>query len=60
MFMKDLTQLSNVPVPITAANAKRPEQIGSTQDVQVATMKDSQIQIMPMERWGNPQEVLAE
>ncbi|KAI8361502.1 kinase-like domain-containing protein [Mortierella sp. GBAus27b] len=60
MFMKDLTQHLSVPVPITPANAKKPEQIGGTQDVQVAALKNVQVQIMPLERWGKPQEVLAE
>ncbi|KAF9345243.1 hypothetical protein BGX34_004910, partial [Mortierella sp. NVP85] len=60
MFLKDLTQLVSVPVPITAANAKSPDKIGGTQDVQVANMKNVQVQVMPMERWGSPKEVLAE
>lgn len=60
MFSKDLTEQINVPVPITVANAKRHEQIGGTQDVQVAKLKNVQVQVMPLERWGKPQEVLAE
>ncbi|KAG0361504.1 hypothetical protein BGZ54_009059, partial [Gamsiella multidivaricata] len=60
VLMKDLEQLNNVPVPVTPANAKHPTQIGGVQDVQVATYKGSQVQIVPMERWGTPQEVLAE
>ncbi|KAF8964720.1 hypothetical protein BGZ46_000740 [Entomortierella lignicola] len=60
IYMKDLTKLSNVRVSITAANAKHPSQIGGTQDVQVAMWNDTQVQIMPIDRWGNPQEVLAE
>ncbi|KAF9377821.1 hypothetical protein BGX21_003092, partial [Mortierella sp. AD011] len=60
VHMKDLSQLSNVRVPITAANAKHPSQIGGTQDVQVAMWNHTQVQVMPIDRWGNPQEVLAE
>ncbi|KAF9349696.1 hypothetical protein BGX26_012052, partial [Mortierella sp. AD094] len=60
VYMKDLSQLNNVRVPITAANAKHPSQIGGTQDVQVAMWNDAQVQVMPIDRWGNPQEVLAE
>ncbi|KAG0329526.1 hypothetical protein BGZ99_001528 [Dissophora globulifera] len=60
VFMKELSHISNVPVPITAANAKNASQIGGTRDVQIATWKDCSVQIVPMERWGSPQEVLAE
>ncbi|KAF9114160.1 hypothetical protein BGX27_011516 [Mortierella sp. AM989] len=60
VYMKDLTQLNNISVSITAANAKHPSQIGGSQDVQVAMWNDTQVQVMPIDRWGNPQEVLAE
>ncbi|KAF9438975.1 hypothetical protein BGZ76_002268 [Entomortierella beljakovae] len=60
VYMRELSQLNNVSVPITAVNAKHPSQIGGAQDVQVATWNDTRVQVMPIDRWGNPQEVLAE
>ncbi|KAF9901479.1 hypothetical protein BX616_002253 [Lobosporangium transversale] len=60
VLMRELMQLNNVPVPITAANSKHPSQIGGTQDVQIAMWKQDQVQVMPVDRWGNPEEVLAE
>ncbi|KAF9386184.1 hypothetical protein CPC16_007693 [Podila verticillata] len=60
VFMKELTQLHNVPVPITAANAKHPSQIGGSQTVLVANWKQCQIHVLPIDRWGSPQEVLHE
>ena len=60
VFMKELTQLNVVPVPITAANAKHPSQIGGTQNVQVASWKQCQVQVLPIDRWGQAQDVLDE
>ncbi|KAG0335705.1 hypothetical protein BG000_007295 [Podila horticola] len=60
VFMKELTQLHNVPVPITAATAKHPSQIGGSQTVLVASWKQCQVHILPIDRWGSPQEVLHE
>ncbi|KAG0091976.1 hypothetical protein BGZ92_011150 [Podila epicladia] len=60
VFMKELTQLQNVPVPITAATAKHPSQIGGSQTVLVASWKQCQVHILPIDRWGSPQEVLHE
>ncbi|KAF9091640.1 hypothetical protein BGX29_010861 [Mortierella sp. GBA35] len=60
VFMKELTQLNTVPVPITPANAKHPSQIGGTQLVQIASWKQSQVQILPIDRWGQAQDVLDE
>ncbi|KAF8979721.1 hypothetical protein BGZ46_005124 [Entomortierella lignicola] len=60
VFMKELSQLSGVPVPITADNARYPEMIGGTQQVQIANWKQCQVQILPIDRWGTPQEVLQE
>ncbi|KAG0053832.1 hypothetical protein BGZ83_000376 [Gryganskiella cystojenkinii] len=60
VFMKELVQLSNVPVPITEANTRDASHIGGTQQVQVASWKQSQVQIVPIDRWGQPEEVLEE
>jgi len=60
VLMKELEQPSNVPVPLTAANAKHPSQIGGIQHVQIASWKQSQVQLLPIDRWGQPQDVLAE
>ncbi|KAF9963998.1 hypothetical protein BGZ70_007038 [Mortierella alpina] len=60
VHMKELEQPSNVPVPLTAANAKHPSQIGGIQHVQIANWKQSQVQLLPIDRWGQPQDVLAE
>lgn len=60
VFMKEMTQLDNVPVPITAANTKDASQIGGTRHVQVASWKQSQVQIVPIDRWGPPEDVLEE
>lgn len=60
VFMKELTQLHNVPVPITAATAKHPSQIGGSQTVLVASWKQCQVHVLPIDRWGSPQEVLHE
>lgn len=60
VFMKELVQLHNVPVPITAANTKDPSHIGGTRNVQVASWKQSQVQIVPIDRWGSPEDVLGE
>jgi len=60
VFMKELTDLSYVPVPITADNAKHPDMIGGSQHVQVASWKQTQVQVMPADRWGGPAEVLQE
>ncbi|KAF9323893.1 hypothetical protein BGZ91_003282 [Linnemannia elongata] len=60
VFMKELTQLNTVPVPITVANAKHPSQIGGTQLVQIASWKQSQVQVLPIDRWGQAHDVLEE
>ncbi|KAF8928185.1 kinase-like domain-containing protein [Dissophora ornata] len=60
VFMKELSQISYVPVPITADNAKPFEKIGGNKLVQVATWKQTQVQVLPFDRWGNPEEVLQE
>ncbi|KAF9960871.1 hypothetical protein BGZ65_011570 [Modicella reniformis] len=59
-FVKELLQLSSVPVPITVDNAKHPDMIGSTQKIQVATWKQCQVQVVTIDKWGNPQDVLQE
>jgi hypothetical protein len=58
--MKELAQLNTVPVPITVANAKHPNQIGGTQLVQIASWKQSQVQVLPIDRWGQAHDVLEE
>ncbi|KAF9128762.1 hypothetical protein BGW39_004787 [Mortierella sp. 14UC] len=60
VFMKELTQLNTVPVPITPANAKHPSHIGGTQLVQIASWKQSQVQVLPLDRWGQAHDVLEE
>ncbi|KAF9175314.1 hypothetical protein BGX21_007556 [Mortierella sp. AD011] len=60
VFMKELSDLNYVPVPITADNARHPELIGGIQQIQTANWKQCQVQILPAERWGKPQEVLQE
>lgn len=60
VFMKELGDLSYVSVPITEANARHPGMIGGIQEVQVAEWKQLQVQIMPVDRWGHPQDVLQE
>ncbi|KAF9278190.1 hypothetical protein BGZ68_008743 [Mortierella alpina] len=60
VFMKELSDFSSVPVPITAENAQHPDMIGGIQQVQVATWKQSQVQILPADRWGHAQYVLQE
>ncbi|KAF9113481.1 hypothetical protein BGX27_001493 [Mortierella sp. AM989] len=60
VFMKELTQFSYVPVPITANNARHPNMVGGIQQVQIASWKQCQVQVLPIDRWGNPQEVLQE
>ncbi|KAG9071177.1 hypothetical protein KI688_008722 [Linnemannia hyalina] len=60
VFMKELAQLNTVPVPITVANAKHPSQIGGTQLVQIASWKQSQVQVLPIDRWGQAHDVLEE
>ncbi|KAF9437691.1 hypothetical protein BGZ76_011603 [Entomortierella beljakovae] len=60
VFMKELVQLSNVPVPITANNARHPDMIGGIQQVQIANWKQTHVQVLPVDRWGSPQEVLQE
>jgi len=60
VFMKELTQVHDVPVPITAENAKHPSLIGGSQEVQVANWKQCQVQLVPIDRWGDPQDVLHE
>ncbi|KAG0205974.1 hypothetical protein BGX28_002524 [Mortierella sp. GBA30] len=60
VFMKELSEISSVPVPITAKNAKHADMIGGIQEVQVATWKHSQVQILPADRWGPAQYVLQE
>ncbi|KAF9930623.1 hypothetical protein FBU30_000249 [Linnemannia zychae] len=60
VFMKELVQLNSVPVPITPANAKHPNQIGGTQLVQIASWKQSPVQILPIDRWGQAHDVFEE
>ncbi|KAF9946088.1 hypothetical protein BGZ72_000700 [Mortierella alpina] len=60
VFMKELSDFNSVPVPITAENAQHPDMIGGIQQVQVATWKQSQVQILPADRWGHAQYVLQE
>ncbi|KAG0262872.1 hypothetical protein BG011_009580 [Mortierella polycephala] len=60
VFMKELAQVSDVPVLATEANARHPNQIDGTRHVQIAHWKQSQVQLVPFDRWGQPQEVLAE
>jgi hypothetical protein len=60
VFMKELTQVKDVPVPITEENAKHPSLIGGSQQVQVGSWKQSQVQLVPIDRWGDPQDVLQE
>ncbi|CAO3573316.1 unnamed protein product [Mortierella alpina] len=60
VFMKELLDFSSVPVPITAENAQHPDMIGGIQQVQIANWKQSQVQILPADRWGHPQYVLQE
>ncbi|KAF9179888.1 hypothetical protein BGZ51_006609 [Haplosporangium sp. Z 767] len=60
VFMKELVQVSNVPVLVTEANARYPNQTSETRDVQIAHWKQFQVQLVPIDRWGQPQEVLAE
>ncbi|KAF9161223.1 hypothetical protein DFQ26_004762 [Actinomortierella ambigua] len=60
VFLKELEKLSSVPVPITSLNAQHPSMIGGSMQVQVASWKQSKVQILPIERWGNPQDVLLE
>ncbi|KAG0243274.1 hypothetical protein BGW41_002459 [Actinomortierella wolfii] len=60
VFLKELEKLSSVPVPITSMNAQHPSMIGGSMQVQVAIWKQSKVQILPIERWGNPQDVLHE
>ncbi|KAF9553421.1 hypothetical protein BGW38_009385, partial [Lunasporangiospora selenospora] len=61
VFMKEFSDVHTVPVPITAANALHPSQIGGTQTVLVANWKQAaQVQILPVDRWGEPQDVLLE
>ncbi|KAG9072599.1 hypothetical protein KI688_000370 [Linnemannia hyalina] len=60
VFMKELTQVNDVPVPITEENAKHPDLIGESMQVQVGSWKQSQVQLVPIDRWGDPQDVLHE
>ncbi|KAG0209032.1 hypothetical protein BGX33_005878 [Mortierella sp. NVP41] len=60
VFMKELTQVNDVPVPITTENAKHPDLIGGSQQIQVGSWKQSQVQLVPVDRWGDPQDVLHE
>ncbi|KAG0308769.1 hypothetical protein BGZ98_006944 [Dissophora globulifera] len=60
VFMKELTNINYVPVPITADNTTHPELIGGVQQVQVALWKQTQVQVLPIDRWGGPHEVLQE
>ncbi|KAF9977332.1 hypothetical protein BGZ73_006373 [Actinomortierella ambigua] len=60
VFLKELEKLSSVPVPITSLNAQHPSMIGGSMQIQVASWKQSKVQILPIERWGNPQDVLLE
>ncbi|KAF9913751.1 hypothetical protein BX616_009644 [Lobosporangium transversale] len=60
VLMKELSQISSVPVPITPSNAKHPSMIGGVQQVQVAIWKQCQVQVLPADRWGNPDDVLLE
>ncbi|KAI8356866.1 hypothetical protein B0O80DRAFT_300679 [Mortierella sp. GBAus27b] len=60
VFTKELSQTSSVPVPITADNARNPDMIGGIQQIQVATWKQYHVQVVTMDKWGSPQEVLQE
>ncbi|KAF9180735.1 hypothetical protein BGZ51_005923 [Haplosporangium sp. Z 767] len=60
VFIKELTSVKDVPVPITNGNAVHPHMIGGTQQVQVANWKQSQVQILPVERWGHSIDALHE
>lgn len=60
VFKKELSQMRSVPVPITADNAKDPELIGGIQQIQVANWKEYQVQVVTMDKWGTPQDVLQE
>ncbi|KAF9146063.1 hypothetical protein BG015_011703, partial [Linnemannia schmuckeri] len=60
VFMKELTQMNDVPMPITEENAKHPDLIGGSMQVQVGSWKQSQVQLVPIDRWGDPQDVLHE
>ncbi|OAQ36451.1 kinase-like protein [Linnemannia elongata AG-77] len=60
VFLKELTQMNEVPVPITEENAKHPDLIGESMQVQVGSWKQSQVQLVPIDRWGDPQDVLQE
>ncbi|KAF9351365.1 hypothetical protein BGX34_000637 [Mortierella sp. NVP85] len=60
VFIRELSQTRSVPVPITADNAKNPDLIGGIQQIQVATWKQYQVQVVTMDKWGTPQEVLQE
>ncbi|KAF9411445.1 hypothetical protein BGZ94_001346 [Podila epigama] len=60
VFMKELSDHSSMLVPITSANARHPDLIGGTQQVQIAQWKQAQVQILPVDRWGHPQDALQE
>ncbi|KAG0379780.1 hypothetical protein BGX24_011722 [Mortierella sp. AD032] len=60
VFTKELTQMKDVPVPITEENAKHPSLIGGSLQVQVGSWKQSHVQLVPIDRWGDPQDVLHE
>ncbi|KAF9926377.1 hypothetical protein FBU30_004009 [Linnemannia zychae] len=60
VFMKELTQINDVPVSITEENARHPDLIGGSFQVQVGNWKQSQVQLLPIDRWGDPQDVLHE
>ncbi|KAF9579163.1 hypothetical protein BGW38_004683 [Lunasporangiospora selenospora] len=60
VFMKELTQVESITVPITIDNAKNGDMAGGIQYIQAASWKQYRVQVVPADRWGTPQEVLQE